>query len=259
MYFPKSLRGLVENVRISGLSDHSARDRGLGASPDNCVGLDKERPSGVKECSPALLNGVRPLKRVPFWKVVPIVHVYTCYDAVAWPLDGSKVKANAQAANGNRLSTDHGDENESNEEGESEDDMFGDTEGATELENESEQHQQQPSLYTSTRLPSLQIEDLWEALILDSGVKPYLLEYIASGSLFSKCKVDKNFVTWNRVALLHGPPGSGKTSLSRALAQKLSIRLGRSNAVLLEIHANNLFRYVCAQTYLKCESYVSSA
>lgn len=97
--------------------------------------------------------------------------------------------------------------------------------------------------YKEYALPCREFSEYWDSLYFDDDTKSRLKNYAQTALEFGNLNVNASLVAFNRVVLLHGPPGTGKTTMCKGLAQKLAIQMldTYSEPVLVEINAHSLF------------------
>lgn len=56
-------------------------------------------------------------------------------------------------------------------------------------------------------LPNSLINGLWESIVVEESIKRRLLGYCGTSIQFADAGIDPTIISWNRMVLLHGPPG----------------------------------------------------
>lgn len=78
-----------------------------------------------------------------------------------------------------------------------------------------------PTAFSALVCPCQELEGQWESIFVQPATKDVLLAMAAASMYFSMYGVNPTLVSGSRLILLHGEPGTGKSTLARGLAQKV--------------------------------------
>lgn len=111
---------------------------------------------------------------------------------------------------------------------------------ATDEPEQRELEAQSSQCIKTVAIPNDELSHSWKPLIFEDHLHFRLLQYMVRmtelmrGPMAAKDALHN----WNRLCMLHGPPGGGKTTLCRALAHQLGVVYG--GRTLLQIDCNDL-------------------